>query len=680
MANERTILCGELASASPRPKGPHVLPLHFGRPNDPVHLRIEDISRDLMQDIPDQWLDLIEIATYVYIADQAVSRGGDGVEEVGANWRRSLSFEVPVRCPDFWRATRVTTVLQGTLSFLSEDEYEFRFHQMKKPPALDRYLRFSEARDGTAPKQVILYSGGIDSLGGVIQEAVVNKRHSLVVRHRSTSKLEVRQRLLQQMIAEKAGDTAPVHITVDINKAKELNHEYTQRSRSFLYASLAATIAKTCGLSGIRFFENGVVSLNLPVSHQVVGARATRTTHPRVLNGFQDLFTLVAEQPFSVTNGFQWLSKADVIKVIARAGCAGLLEYSQSCTHTWEWTKKHPHCGLCSQCIDRRFAVLAADMEAHDPGDRYRVDLLVGPRDEGQPRMMLASYVEAALQIPHMSALDFFGRFGEVGRIVRQIAGSPDENARKVFNLYKQHGDEVAKVIDDGIARYRTQIRTRSLPASCLLRLVHDPSVPSDGTSAPAAPTKSSSAIEAKPPENLFRRKGKAWVYRFRGKDEMILLPCRGAAYLHRLLATPGTQMSVAELVIGVAKVPEQYLMGNADKAFDKEAHEAYRASYQDLKEDLEQATADGNEKEIDRIKAAMTALASQLKKVGLGGKVKHDNSVRNRLRNSVCNAIVRAIKDIEPDDKELASHLSECVKRGYNPVYQPPNGIAWET
>lgn len=682
MANERTILCGELASASPRPKGPHVLPLRFGRPRDPVHLRIEDISRGLMQNIPDQWLDLVEIATYVYIADQAVRRGGDGVDDVGANWRRSLAFEIPVRCPDLWRSDPVLTCLRDTLSFLSEDEYEFRFHQIKKPPAFEQYLRFSKAQDGTAPEEVILFSGGVDSLGGVIQETVVGKKRALLVRHRSTSKLEVRQRLLQKMIDDKAGDAAPAHIMVDINKVKRLNHEYTQRSRSFLYASLAATIARMCGLSGIRFFENGVVSLNLPVSHQVVGARATRTTHPRVLNGFRDLFTLVAQQPFSVTNGFQWLTKADVIKGIAKAGCAGLLEYSHSCAHTWEWTNKFPHCGVCSQCIDRRFAVLAAEIESHDPGDRYKVDLLVGPREEGKgnPRMMLASYVDSALLVPRLTELEFFSRFGEVGRIVRHLPGSADDNARAIYKLYKQHGEEVAKVLDDGIARFRSEIRARTLPSSCLLRLVHDPSVPGDGTAIAAQPPKPAPVMEVKTARYVFQRKGRAWVYRFNGKDELILLPCRGAAYLHRLLACPGRPMSVADLVIEVAKVPRHYLMGDSDPAFDKETHEALRASYEDMQDELDRATAAGDDEKIDKVKADMRQLVAQLKKVGLGGKVKREKSVRNRLRNSVGNAITRAIDDIAPDDGEFAQHLRDYVKRGYNPVYTPPDGVVWET
>ena len=44
-------------------------------------------------------------------------------------------------------------------------------------------------------------------------------------------------------------------------------------------------------------------------------------------------------------------------------------------------TKLHPHCGQCSQCIDRRFAILAAGQDEDDPEDAYKVDLLLDGRE-----------------------------------------------------------------------------------------------------------------------------------------------------------------------------------------------------------------------------------------------------------------------------------------------------------
>jgi len=51
--------------------------------------------------------------------------------------------------------------------------------------------------------------------------------------------------------------------------------------------------------------------MNLPVCAQVVGDSGRRvTTHPRVLAGFEKLFSLVAGSRFRVENPFVWDTKA----------------------------------------------------------------------------------------------------------------------------------------------------------------------------------------------------------------------------------------------------------------------------------------------------------------------------------------------------------------------------------
>jgi hypothetical protein len=259
----------------------------------------------------------------------------------------------------------------------------------------------------------MLFSGGLDSLAGAVQEAIFDKRNVCLVNHRSTQKLSPRHRGLLRLLSERVPATLPLHIPVRINKKKRLGREYTQRTRSFLYAALGATVATMLGLSRVRFYENGVVSLNLPLSGQVVGARATRTTHPRTLGAFETLLSAVAGRRFVVENKFLWKTKTDVVRLLGDAGCGPLIKLSTSCTRTWESTILHPHCGVCSQCIDRRFAVLAAGQQENDPAEKYKVDLLTGERVEGDPRTMLAAFVETANDIERMDAQSFFANFGE---------------------------------------------------------------------------------------------------------------------------------------------------------------------------------------------------------------------------------------------------------------------------
>jgi hypothetical protein len=161
------------------------------------------------------------------------------------------------------------------------------------------------------------------------------------------------------------------------------------------------------------FFENGIVSLNLPPVSQVVGARATRTTHPQTLAGFRRILSEALREPFDVSNPYAWITKSEVIQRIAQGGCANLIRHTRSCARVHAMTKLHPHCGECSQCIDRRFAVLATGLEQEDPEEAYKVDLLLGSRGPGPDREMALAHVRSASKISQMTDIDFFTQYGE---------------------------------------------------------------------------------------------------------------------------------------------------------------------------------------------------------------------------------------------------------------------------
>ena len=670
----RYVMCGE--AAGDQVDAADVLRLRNLEPNRNVNLHIDDISRSLYRDVPPQFLDLVEIATFVYVADQATTRGGAGVDNMGEEWRRQLHFEIPVRCVDLWQQSEVATALQTVLSFLSEDCYTLKFRRYNSPPTFDRFINFGDSDWGFKPERIVLFSGGLDSLGGAVQEIVVEGRATALVTHQSCAKFINRLRMLRQMLDDRAKGPKPLHVTVGINKDESLNHEYTQRSRSFLYAVLGATIAQMCGLDEVRFYENGTVSLNLPVSRQVVGAKATRTTHPKTLAGFQHLFSLLAGRPLAVVNKFLWKTKGEIVKLIMDAGCGGMIEWSTSCTHTWEMSNAQPHCGKCSQCIDRRFAVLAAGAGQFERADSYGVDLLVQARDQGESRTMLASYVETAQQVAAMSEMEFFMRFGEVGRIVRQLGGSADENARRIYDLYRRHADEVLKVVDSGLQAHASQVRARSLPESCLLRLVHDPSVPpewaSGGTGTMSVPT------EVSDPDYFFRQRGEGWQLRFAGHEPQWLKPAIGYAYLRELLQFPNRTFSVCQLLVAVHGEKAILPLGDGGKDFDATAKKAYAIRLQELDEELEEAQEMNDIGRAEKLGTERAQLLEHIRKSGFRGTAKRSDSDLNNIRNSVCNAINRALATIKKYEPSAFDHLKSAISTGFSVVYQPTESIPW--
>ena len=274
--------------------------------------------------------------------------------------------------------------------------------------------------DGAAFKadEVVLFSGGIDSLSGAVEELATGAKKVALVSHRSSPKIYVHQKQLVTALMQRFPKRL-IHIPVLVTRQEPLPvQEHTQRSRSFLYTALACVVARLFGNTRIRFFENGVVSINLPISEQVVGARATRTTHPLVLERFREFFSEAVGESIEVENPFIWKTKADVVRSIVERGCGPLIKDTVSCTRSYDITRLHTHCGCCSQCLDRRFAVLAADAAEHDPVEMYKVELLTGERRGPKDQTMAESYVRTALELRDLGEFAFFGQFsGETARV-----------------------------------------------------------------------------------------------------------------------------------------------------------------------------------------------------------------------------------------------------------------------
>jgi 7-cyano-7-deazaguanine synthase in queuosine biosynthesis len=470
--SERLVLCGGAKHGG----GPSVLRLALGGRSQNISLKLEDISKRLVRNIPDVLSDLIEIASYVFCADQATSRGGKVQQGMGADWRRNFRFVIPVRNPSLWNRHNVAESLCATLSFLSDDNYAFEFEKASNPVPFPNYLEFG-ADVAFKADEVVLFSGGLDSLSGAIEELSTNRKHVALVSHRSSSKIFDHQKHLVAELKQRFRNQV-IHVPVLATRQGPLRvQEYTQRTRSFLYAALACVVARLFEINRIRFFENGIVSINLPISEQVVGGRATRTTHPLVLKHFREFFSAAVGEPVVVENPFIWKSKADVVQSIVDRGCGGLIRHTISCTRTYDITKLHTHCGCCSQCLDRRFAILAANAAEHDSEDMYRVELLAGPRERSIDQTMAESYVRTALELREMGEFAFFGRFS--GESARVCGGFPsltaDEVGRQVLDLHQRHGQLIGRVLETGIADHKAKFVNRSLPASSLLMMTIAP-------------------------------------------------------------------------------------------------------------------------------------------------------------------------------------------------------------
>ena len=160
--------------------------------------------------------------------------------------------------------------------------------------------------------------------------------------------------------------------------------------------------------------DNGVVSLNLPINGQLVGAKASRSTHPKFLKLFNQLVAKIFPGGPTVKNPLWDRTRSETLKVIMDTGSNLLLEETNSCSHRRYRTRMQAHCGVCSQCIDRRFATLAAGLSEYDPPEGYRKDIFRQELGQGNDRTMALSYVRFAQGLEHLDGPGMFQRFPEL--------------------------------------------------------------------------------------------------------------------------------------------------------------------------------------------------------------------------------------------------------------------------
>ena len=441
-----------------------------------IILKIEEVRKKYLADIPNVLTDLLEIAGYVFAADNSVTRGGPALRNMGRDWRRSFRLVIGVRELGLWSSTELRHALRELLGFLSDDSWQFQFVPLDAPTPWPEYFDFSRNEDDSGASNVVLFSGGLDSLAGALHELRNANQRIVLVSHKSSPIAVNRQTALARELRDRFGSRV-FHVPVRVNMTEQQPPvEDTQRTRSFLFTAIATVVANLAGAHRIRFFENGIMSVNLPISAQVVGTRATRTTHPHSLRLLEKLVRLVLANDIVIDNPFVWMTKAEVIQVLRAPVDQPLIAQSISCSRTREVTSMHWHCGTCAQCLQRRIGTLGAGLSEADPKEGYAVDFLTDPRDDGEDRVMAVDMVRSALEFRRLSDQGFLHRYaGEFSRLGTSVPGTAsNEAARKFLDLFKRHGETVRAIFIEATQTNSAALVDQTLPPDCLLRMVFE--------------------------------------------------------------------------------------------------------------------------------------------------------------------------------------------------------------
>ncbi len=467
------ILCGGLAG---KETGFKVLRLQTGKERDKgqIYLDVESLTKKLVESIPPALYDLLKIATYVYVADQCVSRGGPKRFDYGEDWHRQFRFVVPVKGHDVWSDSAMRAALEETLGFVSGDTYEFQFEPQGSRNDPD-WLNFTgDADPGQDFNSVMLFSGGLDSFTGATEEILRHGVNPVLVGHYSCNPMKGLQRgLFEYLVGLRHNGMKPLHVPIGINKDKELTRDTCQRTRSFLYGTLGAVVARRFGLDHVRFYENGIVSCNLPFDGQTYQAKNTRSTHPKFLRLFSELVGTIIDAEFHFENPYFEMTRTDVCLRLKELRHEAEIEHTRSCAKAM-YVNPATHCALCSQCIDRRFATLAGECAQYDPDRLYARCIFTEGIESAVDRAMVAGFAGFATQMESMTAEGFAAEFSsDLMEIGKYMPGSSfEEKAKSLYELHRRQASQVNGVLAGKMAIEFPRLRRGALPDSCLLHMI----------------------------------------------------------------------------------------------------------------------------------------------------------------------------------------------------------------
>lgn len=248
-------------------------------------------------------------------------------------------------------------------------------------------------------------------------------------------------------------------------------------------------------------------------------------------------------------------------------------------------------------------------------------------------------------------------------------AGAKARHALGEVLLDRGRTDEAVALIEDAAA-VASDLGMAQLEVAAAERLGSVGRVPATPAT-PAAPTGASAVL---------RCEGEYWAVAG-PSGEVRLRDTKGLRYLARLLMNPGVEVHVIELVTELGTTPAPRRPDGLDSdgftdagpVLDGRAKAEYRGRIDDLRSEIEEASAFNDPERASRAQAELDFLIAELSRaVGLGGRDRKAASAAERARVNVTKAIRSAVRRLADHEPELARDLERCVATGTFCSYRP--------
>lgn len=317
--------------------------------------------------------DFLILSVIVYNVDRLLNR----VQHSNDGWRRDITLDgVPSRNAQIMNNT--ARLFEKAISFLTGDKWTIHFSHHSSwsynPIISSTYNRGEYAK-------VALFSGGLDSLIGFVDEAYTLREGEkiLLISHVEQGKEGADQKGIIDYCRDHLifdGKYSRIKSSVSLDRYSAINKESTEstfRSRSLLFFAMGIyCVSNIKDDMPLIIPENGTISINIPLNPSRRSACSTRTTHPVFMMRLEKALESIGIRN-ALYNPYRLKSKADMMveccknkdkETILRQ----LYRLSCSCakrSHNFYWDKSSGeiernhinHCGMCLPCIYRRVAL-----------------------------------------------------------------------------------------------------------------------------------------------------------------------------------------------------------------------------------------------------------------------------------------------------------------------------------
>ncbi len=370
-------------------------------------------------------LDLLLIAASVFSVDRGTPRGER------EDFARRLELSIPV--VNAGRLQPLAGSIEDALRFLSNDYWHI---ELRQHDGATEAFAGGQRQEG----QVLLFSGGLDSLAAAIEFgnpgplALV----SHITRGRQTRNVQER---LAGMLSDSGISLPHYQLFVSSRDVPGFDHdiEGSQRTRSFMFLILAALVARRLGRRDLLMIaENGQMAIHLPLSTARIGAFSTHTAHPDLLDSMQTILSTALAGTYRISNPYVSLTKAEVVERIW-TGMRDAVAVTSSCWRSARLPEGVTHCGECVPCMIRRVAI---ETHGDDPTpygrDAFAQSFSTMDADD-EARRNLADLCEFSRKFETMSDADLIDEWPELY--------SPNIDQASTITMYRRAAQQTRAVL-----------------------------------------------------------------------------------------------------------------------------------------------------------------------------------------------------------------------------------------